>query len=169
MGGRIAEEIINGKDKVTTGASNDFQQCTNTAKMMVEQMGMSDVIGPRNISSQQQPGPMAMMMGGQEGSSLKNKADEEIDRILKEQYDRGMKILTDNRDILDIVAKTLIEKEKIDGVDLLQIIKDANPELVSSDAMQKVYESMKPQLDARKIEELKAKADELEKMAKEAE
>lgn len=50
MGGRIAEEIINGKNKVTTGASNDFQQCTNTAKMMVEQMGMSDIIGPRNIA-----------------------------------------------------------------------------------------------------------------------
>ena len=52
LGGRIAEEIINGKDKVTTGASNDFQQCTSTAKMMVEQMGMSDVIGPRNIQTQ---------------------------------------------------------------------------------------------------------------------
>lgn len=51
MGGRIAEEIVNGKNKVTTGASNDFQQCTQTAKMMVEQMGMSDEIGPRNISS----------------------------------------------------------------------------------------------------------------------
>ena len=53
LGGRIAEEIINGKDKVTTGASNDFMQCTQTAKMMVEQMGMSKVIGPRNITSQQ--------------------------------------------------------------------------------------------------------------------
>jgi cell division protease FtsH len=144
MGGRLAEEIINGKNKVTTGASNDFQQCTNTAKMMVEQMGMSDVIGPRNISSQGGQGPMAMMMGPQEGGSLKNKADAEIDRILKEQYDRGMKLLVDNKDILDTVAKQLIEKEKIDGVELLQIIKDVNPELVSSDSMQKVYESMKP-------------------------
>merc|ERR1719253_1540916 len=53
LGGRIAEEIINGKSNVTTGASNDFQQCTSTAKMMVEQMGMSDVIGPRNIAAQQ--------------------------------------------------------------------------------------------------------------------
>jgi polyribonucleotide nucleotidyltransferase len=49
LGGRIAEEIINGPNKVTTGASNDFIQCTQTAKMMVEQMGMSDIIGPRNI------------------------------------------------------------------------------------------------------------------------
>jgi len=64
MGGRIAEEVINGKNKVTTGASNDFQQVTNTARQMVETMGMSDVIGPRNIATPSQgggSGPMAMM------------------------------------------------------------------------------------------------------------
>ena len=88
MGGRIAEEIINGKNKVTTGASNDFQQCTNTAKMMVEQMGMSDIIGPRNIAQQQQQA--FMMPASNEGSDLKNKADAEVDRILAEQYERGM-------------------------------------------------------------------------------
>jgi cell division protease FtsH len=64
MGGRIAEEIINGKDKVTTGASNDFQQCTSTAKAMVYQMGMSDLVGPRNITP---ASPMAMMMGSESG------------------------------------------------------------------------------------------------------
>lgn len=51
MGGRIAEEVINGKNKVTTGAQNDFQQVTNTARQMVETMGMSDKIGPRNIAT----------------------------------------------------------------------------------------------------------------------
>merc|ERR1719163_2719675 len=83
MGGRIAEEIVNGKNKVTTGASNDFMQCTNTAKMMVEQMGMSDVIGPRNV----QP-PGGSMYGGQtgavQGTVIKEKVDKEIDRILDE-------------------------------------------------------------------------------------
>merc|ERR1719313_1502197 len=87
MGGRIAEEIINGKKKVTTGAQNDFMQATNTAKMMVEQMGMSDVIGPRNISNQAMSPMQQMMMGGaNEGADVKNKADAEIDRILTEQY-----------------------------------------------------------------------------------
>lgn len=92
MGGRIAEEIINGKNKVTTGASNDFQQVTNTAKMMVEQMGMSDVVGPRNISdSQMSPMQRAMSGGGSgDGPILQNKIDDEIDRILNEQYERGM-------------------------------------------------------------------------------
>jgi cell division protease FtsH len=64
MGGRIAEEIINGKDKVTTGASSDFQVVTNTAKMMVEQMGMSDLIGPRNVMGDPNMNPMMRAMGG---------------------------------------------------------------------------------------------------------
>lgn len=93
MGGRIAEEIINGKDKVTTGASNDFQQCTSTAKMMVEQMGMSDIVGPRNISGGG-GGNMFQPGGASQGVTLKDKADAEIDRILREQYERGMQLLT---------------------------------------------------------------------------
>lgn len=114
LGGRIAEEIINGKEQVTTGASNDFQQCTNTAKMMVEQMGMSDVIGPRNVA-----GPGGTMYGegsgSVQGSQIKEKVDKEIDRILDEQYKRGLSLLSENRDVLDAIAKCLIEEEKIDG------------------------------------------------------
>jgi len=64
-----------------------------------------------------------MMSGGtNEGDDLKNKADAEIDRILAEQYERGMQLLVDNRDALDEIAKVLIEKEKIDGKELLKII-----------------------------------------------
>merc|ERR1719245_2127944 len=52
LGGRIAEEIINGRDNVTTGASNDFQQCTQVASAMVTQLGMSEVVGQRIIGQQ---------------------------------------------------------------------------------------------------------------------
>jgi cell division protease FtsH len=76
-------------------------------------------------------------MGG-EGSELKAKVDSEIDRILREQYDRGMKILLENRNILDAIAKRLIEKEKISGTELLELIKSFNPELVDMEAMKKV-------------------------------
>ena len=138
MGGRIAEEIINGKNKVTTGASNDFQQCTNTAKMMVEQMGMSDVIGPRNISAPQ--GQPFMMQQSSEGSEIKNKADAEVDRILDEQYKRGMDLLTEHRDILDAIANRLIEKEKMDGTEMLELIQSIKPQLVTEEAMNTVKE-----------------------------
>ena len=143
LGGRIAEEIINGKDQVTTGASNDFQQCTNTAKMMVEQMGMSDVIGPRNVMP-----PGGSMYGGQtgapQGSLIKQKVDAEIDRILNEQYERGMNLLTENRDVLDAIAKMLIEEEKIDGKQLLTLIKNIKPELVPEKAMKAIDSVITP-------------------------
>ena len=72
-----------------------------------------------------------MSGGGNEGADLKNKAEAEIDRILDEQYARGMKILTENRDVLDAIAKSLIENEKINGKELLNVIKSVNPELIS--------------------------------------
>lgn len=105
--------------------------------MMVEQMGMSDVIGPRNV----QP-PQGSMYGGGSGSAqgsiIKEKVDKEIDRILAEQYQRGMELLTDNRDVLDAVAKCLIEEEKIDGKQLLQLIKSIKPTLVTQKAIEAV-------------------------------
>ena len=76
-------------------------------------------------------------MGG-EGSELKGKVDGEIDRILREQYERGMHILTENRNILDAIAKRLIEKEKMAGTELLELIKSFKPELVDMEAMKKV-------------------------------
>ena len=106
--------------------------------MMVEQMGMSETLGPRNISSSNMS-PMQLLMSGQrEGDDLKNRADAEIDRILEEQYDRGMKLLTENRDVLDEIAKALIEEEKIDGKQLLQIMSKVNPDLVTQKAMDAV-------------------------------
>merc|ERR1719262_1828959 len=56
LGGRLAEEIINGKDNVTTGASNDFQQCTQVAQTMVTQLGMSEAVGQRIVGQGQQGG-----------------------------------------------------------------------------------------------------------------
>ena len=76
-------------------------------------------------------------MGG-EGSELKGKVDGEIDRILREQYERGMHILTENKNILDAIAKMLIEKEKMSGTELLELIKSFKPELVDMEAMKKV-------------------------------
>ena len=95
--------------------------------MMVEQMGMSDVIGPRNIAAQQD-GPFTM---SRESAELKNKADLEVDRILTEQYRRGMDLLTTNRSILDAIANTLIEKEKIDGIEMLELIKSIKVAVVA--------------------------------------
>jgi len=113
---------------------------------MVEQMGMSDVIGPRNIAAQQASPFMASQAN--EGSDLKNKADAEIDRILAEQYERGMSLLTEHRGILDAIATRLIEKEKIDGVEMLELIKGINSALVTEDAMSAVQDLVRKTTDA---------------------
>ena len=118
LGGRLAEEIINGKDNVTTGASNDFQQCTQVAQAMVTQLGMSDVVGQRVIGSSQQGGGPFMgrdFMG--QGAppvsqATKRAVDAEVKRIVDEQYTRGMSLLKSNMYLLDSLAQKLMEQEK---------------------------------------------------------
>ena len=75
-------------------------------------MGMSDSIGPRALAS----GNFGSELPPFDGTKLMDKADDEIDRILADQYKRGMKLLTENKEILDKIATVLIEKEKISGV-----------------------------------------------------
>ncbi|CAK9066025.1 ATP-dependent zinc metalloprotease FtsH, partial [Durusdinium trenchii] len=133
LGGRLAEEIINGKDNVTTGASNDFQQCTQVAKQMVMQLGMSPEIGQRLLGGQQQGGPfMGRDFMGQGAppisQALKQKVDDEVKRIVDEQYQRGMKLLRDNMFLLDELAKMLMEEEKVSGDALLKLINKAAAE-----------------------------------------
>merc|ERR1719161_1768461 len=90
LGGRIAEEIINGADNVTTGASNDFQQCTQVAQTMVMQLGMSEKVGQRHIGEQQGGGPFMgrdFMGGGAPpvSQSTKRLIDEEVKLIVEEK------------------------------------------------------------------------------------
>eukprot|EP00972_Heterocapsa_arctica_P008782 1288360-Heterocapsa_arctica.AAC.1 len=95
LGGRITEEIVNGIANVTTGASNDFQQCTQVANAMVTQLGMSEVVGQRVIgASQGGDGPFMgrdFMGGGAPPVSqeLRQKVDAEVKRMAQEQLERG--------------------------------------------------------------------------------
>merc|ERR1712147_373907 len=101
---------------------------------------MSDAVGPRNVAGDPNVSPMARMMGGgkDQGDILQTRIDDEIDRILKEQYDRGMRIITENKEVLDAIANTLIEKEKIDGKALINLIGDMKPEIVPQGAKEKI-------------------------------
>ena len=88
-----------------------------------------------------------MMPSANEGSDLKNKADAEVDRILAEQYERGMQLLTEHGNILDAIANRLIEKEKIDGIEMLELIKSINASLVSDTAMATVKDLVQKTTD----------------------
>ncbi|MDO4691022.1 MAG: ATP-dependent zinc metalloprotease FtsH [Fusobacterium sp.] len=112
FGGRVAEEIVFGKDNITTGASNDIERATGIALNMVTKYGMTDKFGP------------ILLDGTQDGDMFQRKyyseqtgkeVDDEIRRIITECYERARKILTENRSKLEAVTQTLLEKETIMG------------------------------------------------------
>jgi len=116
FGGRIAEELVYGKEAVTTGASNDIERATELAHKMVKLWGMSEVMGP--LAYGEDEGEVFL---GRQVTKHKhisddtfNKVDSEIRKIIDANYDIAYKILEENRDILDSMAAALIEFETID-------------------------------------------------------
>lgn len=118
LGGRVAEEIIFGE--VSTGAHNDFERATGIARKMVTEYGMSDKIGPLQFGNS----------GGQVflGRDMQNEAnysdaiayeiDQEIQSFINQCYARAKDILTENRDKLELIAKTLLDVETLDAAQI---------------------------------------------------
>jgi len=119
LGGRAAEDIVFGE--VSTGAHNDFQRATGIVRQMVTEYGMSDKLGPMQYG-QSQGGNVFL---GRDIGSEQNYSDKiayEIDQemmdMIKEQYERTKKILTERRGLLDLIANTLLQKETLDARDI---------------------------------------------------
>src|SRR6266571_1859977 len=115
-GGRVAEELVFGPDKVTTGAYSDIQQATEMARRMVTQFGMSDVVGPIAVGDRE-----AEIFLGREvvqrrevSERTAELVDTELKRLLGEAYERARVILTEHRDQLDRLAAALLERETLD-------------------------------------------------------
>ncbi|WP_033542044.1 ATP-dependent zinc metalloprotease FtsH [Planococcus sp. CAU13] len=124
LGGRVAEDLMFGE--VSTGAHNDFQRATAIARSMVTEYGMSDKIGPIQFG-QAQGGNVFL---GRDFNSEQNysdaiafEIDQEIQRIIKEQYIRTKEILTEKKDLLELIAQTLLEVETLDAAQI-QYLKD---------------------------------------------
>jgi cell division protease FtsH len=120
FGGRAAEEIVFGPDKVTTGAGNDIERATDLARRMVTQFGMSEVIGAMAVGDREQE-----IFLGREFSQRREVSertaqmvDDEIKRLLDEAYQRARRILTENRALLDRLAAELLERETLDREEL---------------------------------------------------
>mmetsp|Transcript_22377 Transcript_22377/g.32046 ORF Transcript_22377/g.32046 Transcript_22377/m.32046 type:complete len:687 (-) Transcript_22377:59-2119(-) len=117
LGGRLAEELVFGEDNVTTGASNDIQQVANIAKRMVKQWGMSDKVGPIALERPQSGGPFMGRSMGQRatswGGNVMFSVDAEVERLVNNSYLVAKKVLTENRALLDHLAKTLVEQETV--------------------------------------------------------
>ncbi|MFK7988760.1 MAG: ATP-dependent zinc metalloprotease FtsH [Sandaracinaceae bacterium] len=111
LGGRIAEEIK--FEQLTTGASDDFRKATSLARSMVTEWGMSEALGTLTYGEKEEAG---FMMGPSKNDYSERTAqdiDAEVRRIVREQYDRAMQILTDNRHQLDGIAEALLDRETL--------------------------------------------------------
>ena len=126
FGGRVAEELVFGPGKVTTGAGSDIDQATNVARRMVTQFGMSERIGMMAVGDQ----PQEIFLGrdfSQRRAVSERTAemvDEEVKRLLDEAYVRATGIISEHRVLLDRIASALLERETIDREDLKLLIND---------------------------------------------
>src|SRR5947207_2205039 len=123
-GGRVAEELVFGPEKVTTGAAQDIQQATEMARRMVTQFGMSDVVGPIAVGDRE-----AEIFLGREVVQRREISDRtaeivdtELKRILSEAYERARTIVTDHRPALDRLASALLERETLDRDEVEMVV-----------------------------------------------
>jgi len=124
LGGRAAEEIIYGADKVSTGASHDLETVTNTARKMVTAWGMSDKLGNMTYGKNAEHVFMGRDFGHQRDYSeqVAYEIDKEIKRIVDTQYESAKQLLTENRDMLEVLSKELLEKETLDEKEFEEIM-----------------------------------------------
>ena len=129
LGGRVAEEIVFGIDKISTGASQDIKQVTKTAKKMVFKWGMSEKMGTIEYGKSQEHVFMGRDFGNSRDFSEEFAAelDREVKRIVDERYAIAKELLTQNRDLLDAIAKELLEKETLDDEEVTAIIDKIRP------------------------------------------
>ena len=133
MGGRIAEELIFGHDKVTSGASSDIQMATKLAKDMVTRFGMSDQLGPLTYGENEDEVFLGRSISRHQQMSEETakKIDTEIKRIVDEGYKKAKKILTEKIDDLHKLAKALLVYETLSGEEISDIIfKNKYPERI---------------------------------------
>ena len=124
MGGRVAEEIIFGEDKVTTGASSDIEQATKRARAMVMKAGLSKELGPVAYGENEEEVFLGRSVARQQNMSEETarKVDSEIRKIVDKGYDRARKVLTEKIDDLHKLAKALLTYETLTGEEIENLI-----------------------------------------------
>ena len=139
LGGRVAEELIYGKDNVTTGASNDLEKVSALARSMVTTYGMSEKMGNLAYGKDQEHVFMGRNFGNTRDFSEEIAADidKEVKKIVDAQYDSAKKLLSENRDMLEYIAKNLLEKETLDEKefeDLMREVRVQRGEITATEA-----------------------------------
>ncbi|UVF22266.1 ATP-dependent zinc metalloprotease FtsH (plasmid) [Microvirga terrae] len=128
MGGRIAEEMIFGKDKVTSGAQSDIEQATRLARMMVTRWGFSPELGTVAYGENQDEVFLGMQMGRQQNVSeaTAQKIDSEVRRLVEDGLNDARRILTEKAHELEALARGLLEYETLTGEEIRNLL-DGQP------------------------------------------
>ncbi len=125
LGGRIAEEVIFGE--ISTGAQNDLARATDIARSMVKQYGMSEKLGHMTFEQERKPLFLDITPGSgakEYSEETAREIDNEVKAIIEHSYTKVKDTLTKKRDLLELVARTLLEKESIDGEELRNMLKE---------------------------------------------
>jgi cell division protease FtsH len=122
MGGRTAEEMI--FHDPTTGAQNDIERASQIARSMVTEYGMSDLIGPQQLGQKNGEVFLGRDLGHQPNYSdeVAARIDAEVRRLIDEAHTEALEILTENRKVLDRLAKALVEKETLDTPEVMEVL-----------------------------------------------
>ncbi|MGB9118349.1 ATP-dependent zinc metalloprotease FtsH [Bradyrhizobium sp.] len=129
MGGRVAEELVFGREKVTSGAASDIEQATRLARMMVTRWGLSEELGTVSYGENQDEVFLGMSVSRTQNASeaTVQKIDSEIRRLVEEGYNQATKILTEKRADLEALAKGLLEYETLSGDEIQDLLKGKKP------------------------------------------
>jgi cell division protease FtsH len=122
-GGRVAEELVFGRNRVTTGAASDIQQATSLARRYVGQWGLSDAIGPILVGDNEQELFLGRELQTRREVSERTAqlVDAEVSRVIKEAYNRAKETLTENMDLLHRVAEALLDRETLSGEEVMAL------------------------------------------------
>ena len=129
MGGRVSEEIVFGKEKVTSGAQSDIEQATKLARAMVTRWGFSDELGTVMYGENQEEVFLGYSMGKQNNisESTSQKIDLEVRRLVESGLGEARRIITEKREQLENIAKALIEYETLTGDEIIGILNGRMP------------------------------------------
>ncbi|MDP3593195.1 ATP-dependent zinc metalloprotease FtsH [Phenylobacterium sp.] len=129
MGGRMAEELIFGKDKITSGASSDIDQATRLAKAMVTKWGFSDKLGVVSYGENQDEVFLGHSVSRTQNISEETAKliDQEVKRLVQEGFDEARRILTEKLEDLHTLAKALLEYETLSGDEIINALKGVPP------------------------------------------
>ncbi|MGO8740290.1 ATP-dependent zinc metalloprotease FtsH [Rhodoblastus sp.] len=135
MGGRVSEEIVFGKDKVTSGAQSDIEAATKLARAMVTRWGFSDELGTVMYGENQEEVFLGYSMGRQQNISeaTSQKIDSEVRRLVEAGQAEARRIITERRDDLEKLAKGLIEYETLTGEEIIGLINGVEPKRENPD------------------------------------